>query len=393
VRLNPGDADAHSNLGNLYRLQGLLERAVFHHHEAIRLNPLLVEAHTQLGVTLQDLGQTEAALRSYERAVQLQPGYPDAHWNRALAWLSEGSYAAGWAEYEWRWKRRGRQARRFEQPAWDGSCLAGRTILLYAEQGLGDTLQFIRYASLVKRRGGVVVVECQPELVRLLRSCEGIDHVVSSGEPLPAFDVQSALLSLPHILGTTLENLPAAVPYLAAEPERFAELHAQLQRPDYLNIGIIWQGNPSHQNDRFRSLQLQQLLPLTQVPGVRLYSLQKGAGREQLVAMTGQHAIVDLSDGLNDFYDTAAAISSLNLVIGCDTSVVHLAGALGVPTWVLLSAAADWRWLRSRPDSPWYPTVKLFRQRRLGVWDDVIATVGQSLTELATSIGLRGLRE
>ena len=150
-------------------------------------------------------------MRSYERAVQLQPGYPDAHWNRALAWLSEGSYAAGWAEYEWRWKRRGRQARRFEQPAWDGSCLAGRTILLYAEQGLGDTLQFIRYASLVKRRGGVVVVECQPELVRLLRSCEGIDHVVPSGEPLPAFDVQSALLSLPHIPGTTLENLPAAV--------------------------------------------------------------------------------------------------------------------------------------------------------------------------------------
>ncbi|MEO8627574.1 MAG: tetratricopeptide repeat protein [Betaproteobacteria bacterium] len=387
VRLKPTDAEAHNNLGNLCRAQGLLERSVFHCREAIRLKPSLVEAHNNLGVALRDLGQTAAAMQSYESAARLRPDYPDAHWNRALALLLAGDYAAGWTEYEWRWKRRGQQPRKFTQPIWDGSSLDGRTILLYAEQGLGDTLQFIRYAPLLKRQGATVVVECQAELVRLLKRCVGIDRVVSRGDPLPAFDVQAALLSLPRILGTTLENVPTARSYLSADPRRVAELHPEIQQRQELKggikVGIVWRGNPSHQNDRFRSVSLENLIPLMQVPNVTFFSLQKGAGREQLAALADRHAIVDLSDRLNDFHDTAAAVVNLDLVIGCDTSLVHLAGALGVPTWVLLPANPDWRWLLSRPDSRWYPTMKLFRQSRLGVWHDIVERVEQSLTEFA----------
>ena len=378
VRLKPSDADAHNNLGNLCRAQGLLERGVFHCREAIRLNPSFVEAHNNLGVALRDLGQTAAAMQSYESAVRLRPDYPDAHWNRALALLLAGDYAAGWTEYEWRWKRRGQQPRKFTQPTWDGSSLDGRTILLYAEQGLGDTLQFIRYAPLLKRQGGTIVVECQAELVRLLQRCirrsaAGIRRTNSAAK--------SAAHPRHH------QNVPTARFYLSADPERVAELRAEIhQRAELklgLKVGIVWRGNPSHQNDRFRSVSLEKLMPLMQVPGVTFFSLQKGAGREQLAALADRHAIVDLSDRLNDFHDTAAAVANLDLVIGCDTSLVHLAGALGVPTWVVLPANPDWRWLLSRADSRWYPTMKLFRQSRLGVWDDIVERVEQSLTELA----------
>jgi len=385
VRLNPSDADAHTNLGNLCRVQGLPERGVFHCREAIRLKPSCVEAHINLGVALRDLGRTDAALQSYERAVQLSPDHPDAHWNRALALLLAGNYAAGWTEYEWQWKRRGEQPRKFAQPTWDGSALGRRTMLLYAEQGLGDTLQFIRYAPLIKRQDGIVVLECQPELVRLLRRCAGIDLVVSRGDALPAFDVQAALLSLPRIFATTLESVPAAVPYLTADRDRVVDLHKRLQGGDALKVGIVWRGNPSHQNDRFRSVPLEQLLPLMQMPGVAFYSLQKGAGREQLAALSDRLQIIDLSEHLNDFDDTAAAVANMDVIIGCDTSVAHLAGALGVPTWVLLPAVPDWRWMLNRMYTPWYPTVKLFRQTTLGVWDDVVETVSQTLEGMLAS--------
>jgi tetratricopeptide (TPR) repeat protein len=390
VRLKPQDAEIHHNLGNLCRVQGLLERAVRHGREAVRLSPRFIEGHNNLGVALRDSGQTSAALQSYERALQLQPDYAEAHWNRALALLSQGDYGKGWQEYKWGWKRRGHEPRSFEQPTWNGSSLQGRTILLHTEQGIGDTLQFVRYAPLVKRRGGKVVLECQTELVRLLRTCEGVDHVIARGTALPEFDVHAPIMSLPRIFDTTIENLPAQVPYLAANAERKLELRSALKVSSELNVGIVWRGNPAHQNDRFRSLTLAQMLPLAQLPGVSLYSLQKGAGREQFAASTTPSNIVDLADCLSDFYDTAAVVANLDLVIGCDTSVIHLAGALAVPAWVLLSAAADWRWLQTRTDSPWYPSVKLFRQQRLGSWDDVVQAAAQSLAQLATG-GQAGL--
>jgi tetratricopeptide (TPR) repeat protein len=390
VRLKPQDAEIHHNLGNLCRVQGLLERAVRHGREAVRLSPQFIEGHINLGVALRDSGQIPAALQSYERAIQLQPDNAEAHWNRALALLSQGDYREGWQEYEWRWKRRGHELRRFEQPTWDGSPLQGRTILLHAEQGIGDTLQFVRYAPLVKHRGGKVLLECQTELVRLLRTCEGVDDVIARGTALPEFDVHAPIMSLPRILDTTIENLPAQLPYLAANADRLLELRSALDVSSKLNVGIVWRGNPAHQNDRFRSLRPTQLLPLAQLPGVRLYSLQKGVGREELAALTTPSNIVDLADSLEDFYDTAAVVANLDLVIGCDTSVVHLAGALAVPTWVLLSAAADWRWLQTRTDSPWYPNVKLFRQQCLGNWDDVIQAAKQSLAQLASG-GRAGL--
>ncbi|MGA9926256.1 MAG: glycosyltransferase family 9 protein, partial [Isosphaeraceae bacterium] len=253
------------------------------------------------------------------------------------------------------------------------------TILLVAEQGLGDTIQFIRYAPLVSRRGGRVVVSCARMLSRILATCPGVDQVIMAGDPLPEFACHAPVMSLPAILGTTLQTIPVEVPYLAADPSLVARWRDALDGIDEFKIGVVWQGNPVHTRDRERSFRLAQLEPVARVPGVRLFSLQKNFGLDQIEAVSDGFHVTGLGHRLDDFVDTAAVMRNLDLVISADSSPAHLAGALGVPVWMPLPYISDWRWMTDRDDTPWYPTMRLFRQRRFGDWDELFARLAREL--------------
>jgi tetratricopeptide (TPR) repeat protein len=382
VRLQSQEPVFHSNLANALTLAGRPEEAEVCCRQALRLRPGFANARHNLAITLAAQGKFAEALAHNEEALRIEPDHSGARNCRALWWLQQGDFAHGWPEYEWRWQVGGVTRRTFREPAWDGSPLDGRTVLLYAEQALGDTLQFIRYVPLVKRRGGTVVVECQPPLARLLANCPGIDRLVPRGSPLPPFDVQAALLSLPRLLGTTMETVPADVPYLFADPGLVASWRQELD-PSACNVGIAWQGSATFAGDRLRSAPLRHFAPLARVEGVRLFGLQKGPARDQIRAVARQFAVTDLGSSLDEaggaFLDTAAVMTALDLVITTDTAVAHLAGALGVPVWVALSVGPDWRWLLGREDSPWYPTMRLFRQSRPHDWDEVFERVADEL--------------
>ena len=385
LRLKPDFANAHSNLGMAYYRQRRYGEALAHYRRAIALKPDLADAHNNLGSVLVDLGQSEEGLASFSRAIRLKPDYREPHWGRALVWLSQGDFERGWREFEWRLPpvemRRGRQAR------WDGSDLAGRTILLDAEQGLGDTLQFVRYGSLLHERGAKVVLVCQPRLADLIgRCCPAVDHAVAQGDTSPPFDVHLPLLSLPFVLGTMLATVPATVPYLHPDPRLVETWRTELAKQPGFKIGIAWQGSPGYGGDRERSISLAEFEPLARLPGIRLVSLQKGIGAEQL--LQARFSIVDFgerldgSSGAGPFMDTAALMCSLDLIVACDSAVCHLAGALGVRVWAAISAAPDWRWLVDREDSPWYPTLRLFRQSKLGEWADVFQRIAAEVRAL-----------
>jgi tetratricopeptide (TPR) repeat protein len=387
VRLRPDYAEAHNNLGMAARRGGKLEQAVACYRRALELRPDYAEARSNLGNALKDQGQLDEAAACFEAALRLRPDHAEAHWNRALLWLLRGDFARGWPEYEWRWTQPGFTPRPFPQPLWDGGPLAGRAVLLWAEQGLGDTLHFVRYAALAKARGGRVIVECQPALRRLLAGAAGVDQLVAQGEPLPPFDVQAPLLSLPGIFGTAADTIPANVPYLQAKPERVEHWRRELAGLGGLKVGIAWQGNPAFRGDRQRSVPLAHFAPLAAVEGVRLLGLQKGPGQEQLAGLAGRFPVLDLGPELDaaagPFVDTAAVMKNLDLVISSDTAVPHLAGALGVPVWVALPSVPDWRWLLGREDCPWYPTMRLFRQARPDDWGEVFARLAAELKALA----------
>jgi tetratricopeptide (TPR) repeat protein len=424
VQLQPDYGRAYSNLGNAYREQGRLEDAVACCQQALRLEPDSAEAHNTLGAALLNQGKVNEALASFQPAVHLKPGYASAYHNLGAALLEQGRaeealanfrqavrhkpdyanahmslgmvllylghFAEGWAEYEWRWRTKEFAPRPFPQRRWDGGRLDGKMILLHAEQGLGDSLHFIRYAALVKERGATVVVECQPPLLRFLARCPGVDRLVAAGTPLPPFDVHAPLLSLPLVCGTTLETVPADVPYVFADPDLERRWRDELRALPGFKVGITWQGNPQHKKDRQRSLPLDQFAPLARVPGVTLVSLQKGPGTEQFREAADRLAVTDLGNRLDEaagpFMDTAAAMRNLDLVITSDTAVAHLAGALGVPVWVALPFAPDWRWLADRADSPWYPTMRLFRQERPGDWQGVFARLAEALRERVAQV-------
>ncbi len=386
LALKPDIAEAQSNLGMALAEQGKLAEAAGCYQQALRLKPDYAEAHNNLGVVLAELGKLTEAAACYEQALRLKPDYADAHLNLAYSWFFREDLEAGWPEYEWRWKRPGFPRPAFRQPLWDGASIQGQTILLFAEQGLGDTLQFIRYAPLVKQRGAKVIVQCQAPLVRLLATCSGVDRLVFEGTAIPPFDVQAPLLSLPRIFRTTLANIPAKIPYLSIEPAARAHWQQQLCSVEGFKVGIAWQGNPEHTRDRRRSVRLLAFAPLAGLPGVRLVSLQKGKGREQLPELANRLGVLDLTDRLNDFTDTAALLSQLDLVITVDTAVAHLAGALGVPVWVALAFDPDWRWMLEREDSPWYPSMRLFRQSRWGDWPGVFERMTDALRHRLESV-------
>ena len=393
LRLEPNFVGAHYNLGITLVEMGRLKEALACFNESLRLMPDLKGAYDGLGVALTKQAKFPEAVASFEQAIGREPQQGDSHLNRAIVWLLQGDWERGWPEYEWRWKTESfnREADRqaYEShPLWDGSPLNGKTILLHAEQGLGDTLQFIRYAPLVKERGGKVIVACQPPLLRLLTNLSGIDQLIAQGTPRPHFDVQAPLLSLPGIFHTSVKTLPAVVPYLPANTELVEFWHRELQSTAcktsnngrVFNVGIAGQGSPTYRYDRQRSIPLAYLGSLAKIEGIQLISLQKGVGLEQL---TAKYPILDLGNRLDEasgaFMDTAAVMMNIDLVVCSDSAIAHLAGALGVPVWVALPHVPDWRWLLDREDSPWYPTMRLFRQTRLDDWEEVFKRIADQL--------------
>lgn len=371
---NPDLADAHNNLGNILTRSGRLEAAIAEFGLALGTSRDNPDYLANLGGAHQAAGDLAAAQACFDNAIKADPGHVDAHWNRGLARLLGGDLAPGFADYEWRWRLPEFRRRHTHIAAWAGEDLAGRTILIHSEQGFGDTIQFIRYAALLAEKGARVILETHPPLVRLMRSAPGVDQVVARGAVLPKADFEAPILSLPHLFATTLDTIPARFPYLGPPPEVSMGLGDFDSETD-TNIGIVWAGRPSHKNDRNRSCPLSQFQPLGQIAEVRLFSLQAGDVGSDLTG--GQ--IIDLAPELEDFAATAAAIAGLDLIISVDTAVAHLAGALGKQCWLLLPFAPDWRWLLNRNDSPWYPSLRLFRQDHPGDWSGVLARVADEL--------------
>ncbi len=389
LELEPDSAEAQLNVGSALQMLGEMDEALALYQKSIATDAKQARAHYCLAAALHTLGHDDEALESYAEALQLKPDYPEAHYNRSFVYLARGELAKGWSDYEWRLQCADYKGRRFNVPRWDGTPLGGRTLLIHTEQGLGDTLHFIRYVRLVQRQGGTVYVEVPPVLLPLLRS-SGVTGIIPGGSPLPKFDLEIPLLSLPGTLGTTLENIPAHVPYLSAEPRMIKHWRSQVRGLPGFKVGIVWQGNRDYAFDRFRSIPLTAYAPLADVPGVTLVSLQKGHGSEQLAELQGRFPVLDLAASLDTagaFTDTAAVMSNLDLVVSSDTAAAHLAGALGVPVWLAVAKHPEWRWLLEREDSPWYPTMRLFRQQTAGDWSDVFTRMKRALAQKVSERG------
>jgi FKBP-type peptidyl-prolyl cis-trans isomerase 2 len=418
---NPNHAAAYYNLGVAFQGKGLVDQAILYYEIAIGLKQTFTEAHHNLGVafnekaqfdealmcfqrvlqlkpdhagafynlgnTLVAKGRFEEAMASYKKAIEINPGHADAQWSLGLINLRLGNFEEGWKGYEWRWKLKDVMPKRdFSQPLWDGSDIRERTILIHAEQGFGDTIQFIRYATLVARRGAKVLVECQKELVSLLGNTEGVSQVIAQGERIPDFDVHCPLLSLPLIFKTKVDAIPAEIPYISADPDLVQKWRNKIiQDKSAVKVGLVWAGNPKLKFGHSRSCPIETFTQLAQRNDVSFYSLQKGEADEQAGNLPEGIKLIDTAEEIHDFSDTAAIIENLDLVVSIDTAVAHLAGALGKRVWVLLPFVPDWRWMMNREDSPWYPTMRLFRQTKSGDWESVIALVKDSLNDLPRS--------
>lgn len=379
IEIAPNHGDALNNLGNALDAKGESDEAIAALRRAIQLSPNMADAHSNLGASLRNKGKLDGAMASCRRAIELQPQLAEAHHNLALALLARGEFDQGWREYEWRWKCEGFPSPRWaiSRPDWDGRPLEGRTILLHAEQGFGDAIQFARYVPMVAKRGGKIILECRPELQGLFQNQDwpGVLRVIIPGDAPPTFDCYAPLMSLPRIFGGGLGNIPGSTPYLRADAKNAGHWRERLgEHSAAAKIGLVWAGSPTHMNDRNRSIDPEKLAPIMRMAGVQLFSLQKGT------AAHSEMKIIDWTDELHDFADTAALISNLDLIIAADTAVAHLAGALNKPVWVLLPFAADWRWMLERADSPWYPSMRLFRQTRARDWDSVIERVVEALS-------------
>lgn len=416
VEMDPSHARSHNDLGEALRALGRHEEAVACYQRSIALQPDLaypygnlgaalhalnrdeealgwVEqslqlatdraiAHCDLGTALAWLNRHQEALEQYRLAQALQPDFPGARYSESLSLLSLGDFASGWEKHEARLAdpttAKGR--RHSPEPAWRGEAdIAGKTILLHAEQGMGDAIQFVRYTPLVAAKGAIVYLQAQRSLRTLFAGIPGIAAQFEPLDTLPPFDLQCSLMSLPYAFRTEIDSIPAEVPYLHAEPQRIAAWRERLGPRRRMRIGIAWSGNPLHANDRNRSIPLATLSRLLSRPDIDFHVLQgevREADRPALAALPQVH---DHGEALGDFANTAALMMHMDLVISIDTALAHLAGALGVPTWVPLCWAPDWRWLLERGDSPWYPTMRLFRQRRRGDWGDVLTDVACQL--------------
>jgi tetratricopeptide (TPR) repeat protein len=382
IRLNPYHADAYHDLGYVFHMNGQFNEAVGCYHKAIQVNSGMFDAYNNLGRVYQGIGQVNEAISSYRKALDISPEFAEAHCNLAMALLLTGDFEQGWKEYGWRWKLKDHSRYDLPQPVWDGSDISGKTIFLYAEQGFGDTIQFVRFAPLVAERGAQVILECQKELKSLIQQLRGVHSVITREDPLPEFDVHCPLLSLPLVFNTTPESIPAKIPYVAPNTIMLQEWSDKVKNDNArLKVGIVWSGNPKNKADQFRSIPLESFLQLWKIAG-GYYSLQKGEGSSQVKKLSEMFKLIDYTDEIHDFSDTAALIENLDLVICVDTAVAHLAGALGKPVWTLLPFNPDWRWMLNREDSPWYPTMRLFRQLSPGDWGSVMDNVEKELWKI-----------
>jgi len=424
LAIKPDHVKAHNNRGTALELLGRREDALASYDRALAIDANFVEAYNNRGNTLLKLGRHEDALACYERALALEPfhaevlnnrgnalaalgrhrealatclqaaavnpNHVNAQWNAGLLQLRLGEFAAGLKQYEWRWKREERAGtqRHYPQPLWLGDApVADRTILLHREQGFGDTIQFARYAPLLVKQGARVILEVQPPLKSLMATIGAGVEVIGSGEKIPSFDLHCPLMSLPLAFRTELGTIPAEIPYLAAAPERIEQWSGRLPPQRGLRVGLVWSGNAVHKDDQNRSIALARLAPLFDLAGIEFIGLQKDVRDADAETMADERRIADIGRQFDDFCDTAAAITLMDLVIAVDTSVAHLAGALGKPIWVLLPFCPDWRWLTDRDDNPWYPTARLFRQPAIGNWERVIEQVRQELALRAQTAG------
>jgi Flp pilus assembly protein TadD len=386
INIAPDMGEAHNNLGNSLMALGRFAEAADSFLKAAELLPASPVPLAARCTALQAQGKVAEAEVDCRRAMRLDPGFAAAHWNLALNLLLQGRYEEGWREYEWRWLKPDFTSpiRHADLPLWDGSPLGGRTILLHAEQGFGDAIQFVRYLPLVAECGGDVVLECHPQLLSLFRGIKGVTFAAAFGEQLPACNCQAPLLSLPGIFGTTLQTIPSQCPYLSV-PSVYREKWAKLAlgRQNKMKVGVVWSGKSYP--DPLRSCQLAELAPLATNNSVEFYSLQVGSGAGQVDSLHYGIPLIDLTGQISNFADTAAVIDQLDLVISIDTAVAHLTGALGKPVFLMLPFAPDWRWLLDLSTSPWYPTMQIFRQKKQGDWNEVICRVHTELDNLANT--------
>lgn len=384
LKLKPDYPEALMNFGVALRDQGKAQEAIQTYEQALRMKPGLAEALVNTGVALQDLGRWEEAVVKHEEALALKAHLVDAQWNMALALLALGRYPEGWALYESGLSKKNKRPAVFTTKKWDGSVFSGKRLLIWCEQGLGDSLQFIRYVPMCKAKGGKVVVLCPQPLARLFRNTTGVDEVVGAIHESD-FDYQIAMMSLPYVFGTTRDTIPADIPYVHVSHEARGKWAPQFLGSKQFRVGLVWAGNPvehvvqAHLIDQRRSLKLSQMMPILDTRDVQFYSLQMGKAAGQIDELGFRDKIVDLMPAVHDLMDTAAIIENLDLVISVDTSVVHLAGALGKPVWVLSRFDACWRWLQNHETNPWYPTARVFGQSSPGDWETVIGQVAGAL--------------
>jgi Tfp pilus assembly protein PilF len=380
LALQPRFAEALNSRGSAIQALDWLDEALADYDRALAVRPDYIDALINRSVVLKEMHRFGEAQAVADRTLALAPDNPEAHWNVAMCALMLGDYPRGFREYEWRWRRPplNRVDWGFAQPLWRGEELAGRTLLLHAEQGFGDTIQFCRYAPLAAARGARVVIEVQQPLKTLLASLEGVSDVVARGEPLPHFDFHAPMMSLPLPFGTTLDTIPAGVPYLGAPLARYDAWRARLSHFPGPKIGIVWSGNRNHKNNRHRSIALTCMTPLFEL-GFTFVSLQKEP-RDEDRWLLSRYNVLDFADVLDDFAETAALISALDAVVTVDTSVAHLAGALGKRTLILVPyIGLDWRWLPEGDRNPWYPSMRLFRQPAPGEWDGAVRALSLAL--------------
>ena len=379
IQLSDGAARQY-NLANALYASQRLDEAMEAYDRALALDPGFLDAAINLAVVQQGLGRLDEAEAGLRRALGQAPDRADLHWNLSLVLLSKGEYAEGWREYEWRWRTAhfARFIREFPSVAWQGEPLAGRSLLVHTEQGFGDALEMCRYLPLLADRAASVTLECRQGLGRLFRTLDPRLSVIEAGEaPLPVCDRHVALMSLPHLFGTTLDTIPAAIPYLSV-PEGAADF-SDLAEPAGRKVGLVWSGSATRRDNRSRSFRPHDLVDLA---GCRMFSLQKGDAAAEASDLFDFGRLVDLGPRLSDFADTAAAIAALDLVITADTAVAHLAGALAKPVWIVLAhPSSAFLWMTNRSDSPWYPTARLFRQTTPGDWNGVVAELRQALSK------------
>jgi tetratricopeptide (TPR) repeat protein len=384
LALWPDRAAAYGNRAIVLHELRRFAEALADYDRAFAIEPDYLDALCNRGATFYELGRFEEALASYARALAVRPDFADAHYNEAHSRLLTGDLRRGFEKFEWRWKIEPYASfrREFAQPQWLGTEeIAGKTILLHAADGFGDTIHLCRYTPVVAARAARVILEVQKPLQELMSSLAGGAQVLARGDPLPDFDLQCPLLSLPRAFGTELATIPSATPYLFVPPSRTASWNARLGPRHRPRIGLAWSGDPNHSNDRNRSIALDRFLPLLTGVDAIFVSVQRDVRDGDATVLQSRSDVLHFGPELKDFSDTAALISSLDLVISVDTSVAHLAGALAKPVWILLTFLPDWRWLLDREDSPWYPTARLFRQDGTRTWDDVITRVGAALQD------------